>query len=70
MFQLVRRVTKKECPWLNRPFRKGEVVHEFTDCTYGCIGDGIACSLDGNTPFFELPRDALRPISSTDRTNP
>lgn len=66
-FKLLRRVTKKECPWLDRSFKKGEVVHEFTGHTYGCIGAGIACSLDGNNPFFELPINALVAVSSHQR---
>ena len=60
-FILGRDVTKKECPWLERTIRFGEVVHEYTGHTYGCVGAGIACSFDGETPFFELPRDALQP---------
>lgn len=59
-YELTRRVTKKECPWLDRAMKKGEVVHRYSGATYGCIGAGIACSLDGGNPFFELPTDALR----------
>ena len=60
MLRLTRRVTKKECPWLSRPFRKGEIVYRYDGCTYGCIASGIACTeRDGKTPFFELPQDAV-----------
>lgn len=65
-FQLTRRVSKKECPWLDRAFRKGEIVHEYRGFTYGCIGAGVACSFDGGNPFFELPRDALVAITAGD----
>jgi hypothetical protein len=62
-YELTRRVTKKEASWLDRPFEKGEVVHRFDGPTYGCIDAGIACSIDGDIAFFELPRDALRELS-------
>ncbi len=59
-YKLVRNITKEECSWLDRNFREGEVVHRYSDHTYNCISpDGIACSIDGKTPFFELPADAL-----------
>lgn len=60
---LTREVTPDECHWLDRPFKKGEVIHTFSGYTYGCISDGVACSLDGGTPFFELPADAVQPES-------
>lgn len=61
--QLIRDVTQSECHWLSRDFKKGEVLYEYTGCTYGCITpDGIACSLDGEIPFFELPESALKLI--------
>lgn len=63
-FKLTRRVTKKECPWLDRPMKSGEVVHRYNGATYNCIGVGVACSIDGKTPFFELPRDALQPLTN------
>lgn len=58
-FILNRDVMKEECPWLKRDMLRGEEVQKFTGHTYGCIGAGVACSFDGKTPFFELPRDAL-----------
>jgi len=61
-FQLVRDVTKKECSWLNRDFKKGEIVYEYPLYTYGCINEetGVACSeKDSESPFFEFPKDAL-----------
>lgn len=61
-FRLTRDVKRRECPWLDRTFKKGEIVHEFTGTTYGAIGAGIPCSLDGGHPFFELPRGALQRI--------
>lgn len=60
--QLTRDVSRKECPWLSRKFKKGETVHLFQGYTYGVISDaGTACTLesDGAAPFFELPTAAL-----------
>ena len=60
---LTRDVTPAECPWLSRTFIKDEIVYRFDGYTYGCISPGgIACSLDGAFPFFELPRSAVDPI--------
>ena len=57
---LYRDVSQAECPWLERDYLKGEVLHEFHGCTYGCTSrKGRAMSLDGETPFFEIPNDAL-----------
>lgn len=61
-FELTRDVTQEECHWLSRSFKAGEVVHRYDGCTYGCVGAGVACSVDGETPFFELPRNALRDL--------
>lgn len=59
--KLTRRVTRDECPWLDRDFEVGETVYLYSGATYGCIGPaGIACSIDPDMgPFFELPRAAL-----------
>jgi hypothetical protein len=58
--KLIRDVTKAECPWLDADLPAGMIVHPYTGCTYGCIGTGIAVSKErGETPFFEVPRDAV-----------
>ncbi|MBN8697406.1 MAG: hypothetical protein J0L87_12820 [Bacteroidetes bacterium] len=58
--KLIRDVTKQECRWLKRDFLKGEIVYLFAEDTYGCTGeDGIPCSLNGNTPSFELPKNSV-----------
>jgi len=60
LYRLIRDVDRKECPWLDRDFRAGEVFQSYEGYTYGCISDnGVACSWDGKEPFFELPADAL-----------
>lgn len=60
---LIRDVTRKECPWLERNFIKGEIVYECLKHTYGCVTDkGIACteSSSGDYPFFELPKNSIK----------
>jgi hypothetical protein len=60
MLELIRDVTREECYWLKTTFKKGDKVHRFTGVTYGCISySGVACSVDGKNPFFELPANAL-----------
>jgi hypothetical protein len=63
-YELTRDVTKDECDWLKRDFKQGEIVQLYTGYTYGVINHkvGVACCIDGKTPFFELPRTALRRI--------
>ena len=58
---LVRDVSVNECPWLERPFKKGEVVFFYDRPTYGCISEkGVAVTeVENKTPFFELPMSAL-----------
>lgn len=60
-YRLTRDVTKKECNWLDRKFKKGELVYSYSGATYGCISyNGSAFTLvEGETPFFELPDDAV-----------
>ncbi len=55
----MRDVTQKECPWLSRDFKKGEVVFEYLNYTYGVISpNGKAFTeVIEETPFFELPND-------------
>ena len=58
--KLSKNISKKEFKWLKRDFKKGELVYLHTGETYGCIGkNGLACTLDGNLPFFELPAGVL-----------
>lgn len=46
---------------------KGEIVCRYKGATYGVVTpDGVACCREHplHTPFFEVPRDALRPVPS------
>jgi hypothetical protein len=61
---LTRDVSKKECSWLGKTFKTGDIVNLYEGFTYGCVSDdGEACTLDGET-FFELPKDALQEIKN------
>lgn len=56
----IRDVTKEECHWLEQDIPAGTEVFEYHGCTYGCVGAGIACTVEKDkTPFFELPRSAF-----------
>lgn len=59
-----KRITKKECPWLDKSLPKGLKVYPYYGATYGCVSpSGIAVTLvDDQTPFFEIPRIKLLAI--------
>ncbi len=59
---LTRDVSKSECPWLEIALRSGSSVYEYTGQTHGCFDTtkGVArMGMPDQTPFFEVPRDAL-----------
>ncbi len=57
---IVRRISRRECPWLERDLRPGSVVYKYGGPTYGVIARGIAVSdRPGETPFYEVPLDAV-----------
>lgn len=57
---LTRDVFKKEYKWLKRNFNIGEHVYLFSGNTFDTIGEnGIACTMDGSLPFFELPENSI-----------
>jgi hypothetical protein len=65
-YRLKRAITHKNCPWLDPTdnFAKDEIVYSYDGVTYGCISDsGEAFTREpGETPFFELPRNAVERI--------
>lgn len=63
VYKLIRDLTPEECGWLPETHPKGEKVFIYHGHAYGCIGPGgVAVSLrEGESPFFEVPRDALTP---------
>lgn len=48
-----------------RALKQGETVYLYHGCTYGCITSrGAAVTfVEDETPFFEVPEDALTPKS-------
>jgi hypothetical protein len=69
--RMTRTIDEREQPWMADEYatvkmvEEGSVVYEYTACTYGCISsDGIAVSFEpGQTPFFQVPRDAVEPFT-------
>lgn len=62
--KVTRKVTQEECDWLDEDIEEGTVVYEYSGCTYGCCGDGRPVTMEpGQTPFFEMPEDALEEIA-------
>ncbi len=57
---LTKEAQKKDYKWLIRDFKQGEQVYLFMGSTYGCVSNnGLACTVDGNESFFELPINVL-----------
>ena len=58
-YKFIRDVSTKD-----RNFYKDEIVFGYSGYSYGCISpSGIACcEKAGETPFFEIPGDALKRI--------
>ena len=68
-YEVVRTLTKDDCPWLDADIPKGTRVTIFHGHTYGVISrSGVAVTMGaaGDTPFFEVPRDALSASDSED----
>ncbi len=66
-FVVVRDVTKAECHWLAETVPAGRVVHRYYGPTYGCIASGIAVTDEPDeTPFYEMPLDALKALPSSE----
>jgi hypothetical protein len=59
---LTRDVLIEECPWLDRKYKRGEIVYTYSGITYKLIGkNGFPFTLDPDTlPFFELPENAVK----------
>lgn len=57
--KIIQKLTIDECPWLDEEIKEGTKVYEFTGCTYGCVGDGIAVSFAPDGPFCEVPEYAI-----------
>jgi hypothetical protein len=68
--RVTRTIDEREQPWMadeDAPVKsvpQGAIVYAYGGCTYGCISEaGIAVSFEPEqTPFFQVPRDAVEPI--------
>lgn len=58
---LLRDVTQKECPWLPRDFKQGEIIYQYPAYTYGCVSpNGFAATINfDELPFYEFPNDSV-----------
>ncbi len=58
---LSRIVTRNECDWLDRDLPQGTSLYLYKGPTYGCISKtGVAVAREPDeTPFFEVPKDAI-----------
>lgn len=62
--KITRDVTPEECRWLRETVRAGEILYVYPGFTYGVIGSGMPLTREpGETPFFEVPRDAIGPVA-------
>lgn len=64
-YKTIRKVTIKECEWLDKAIPKGKIIYAYTGHTYGCISSkGKSFSfIYGELPFFELPLDSFEKIN-------
>lgn len=60
-YVVTRDVTPDECWWLSDTITKGTTVYKYIGHTYGAVGE-FPATLDGGTPFFELPYDAVERV--------
>jgi hypothetical protein len=69
-YRLKRTLDNTELDWLDDGdvFEEGSIVYEYTGPTYGCITPaGMACTrVARQTPFVELPLDALEWVGVVD----
>lgn len=63
-YVLTRDITKKECDWLVRDFKTGEIVYKYYGDTFGCCSrNGAAFTLEKDKePFFELPLNGVKVV--------
>lgn len=64
-WRLIRDVLESECPWLERDYKKGEIIFECPLIIQGnfLLQESITCSEENWTsPYFELPKNALEKI--------
>jgi hypothetical protein len=67
--RVTRKVTKRECDWLDFDFKEGDIVYGF-GASMGTVSvNGWAVTVEPNEhPFYELPLDALEAVQFSDKT--
>jgi len=70
-YKVKRKVTVKECDWLDNDIQEDTIVYKYYGHTYGCISHkGMAITFSPhkvdnvNSTFYELPRDALELVNT------
>ena len=56
---LLRAVTRQECPWLPRDLAEGERIEVYTGYVCELTAGSTAILLDSHQGFFEVPSDAI-----------
>ncbi len=61
IFIVWRKLSRRECPWLERDCHPVEVFYLYEGPTHGCVSSfGLAVTeVYGETPFLEIPKNAL-----------
>lgn len=74
-YRLTRDVSQSDCEWLDFDLKAGDIVFSYEGNTYGCISPAgkafykrMLCRINQkdvirNSPFFELPRDAVERVT-------
>jgi hypothetical protein len=57
-----RLISREECPWLDEDILAGTTLWSWDGGVYECVGlGGVAVTAKAaETPFFEVPEDAVR----------
>jgi hypothetical protein len=62
-YKLTNDLNKSDFNWLERDYKKGEIVYKYFSATYGCISSGIAVTeVENEHPFFEIPQGSFKLI--------
>lgn len=60
----VRKVTKEECPWLEKDIEKGTELFQIRDLYGVCTPEGIAVTENHlKYPYFEIPKDSVKRLN-------
>lgn len=55
-------ITQMECPWLDVDIPAGTQLWTYDGHSYGCVSPGgvAVTAKAAETPFFEIPKDAIK----------